>query len=79
MDGKTCAEPNEIEGGHGIFAGEFRVFSLGATLRGWLYLPDGTEGALPAVLMTHGFTATRTMTIDKYAEAIEEAGFAALV
>ena len=53
--------------------------SLGATLRGWLYLPEGVDGELPAVIMTHGFTATRTMTIDKYAEVFAEAGFAALV
>ena len=58
---------------------DFEFQSLGATLRGWLYLPGDVDGNLPAVIMTHGFTATRTMTIDKYAEAIAENGFAALV
>ncbi|PWJ20408.1 alpha/beta hydrolase [Jannaschia seohaensis] len=58
---------------------DFEFPSLGATLRGWLYLPEGRDGAMPAVIMTHGFTATRTMTIDKYAEIFAEAGFAALV
>lgn len=52
--------------------------SLGATLRGWLYLPTGS-GPFPAIAMTHGFSATRTMTIDKYAEEISAAGVAALL
>ncbi len=51
--------------------------SLGATLRGWLYLPDKRPAA--AVIMAHGFSATRHMTINKYAEAICAAGCAALV
>jgi pimeloyl-ACP methyl ester carboxylesterase len=51
--------------------------SLGATLRGWLYQPD-IELA-PAVAMAHGFSATRSMTIDKYAEAFYAAGFAVLL
>lgn len=42
-------------------------------------MPAGKQDDLPAVIMTHGFTATRTMTIDKYAEALAEAGIAALV
>jgi pimeloyl-ACP methyl ester carboxylesterase len=51
--------------------------SIGATLRGWLYQPD-VELA-PAVVMAHGFSATRSMTIDKYAEAFYAAGFAVLL
>jgi pimeloyl-ACP methyl ester carboxylesterase len=51
--------------------------SLGATLRGWLFQPD-VELA-PAVVMAHGFSATRSMTIDKYAEAFLGAGFAVLL
>lgn len=58
---------------------DFEFQSLGATLRGWLYLPAGGESDLPAVIMTHGFTATRTMTIDKYAEVFAEAGIAVLL
>lgn len=51
--------------------------SLGAALRGWLYQPD-VELA-PAVIMAHGFSATRSMAIDKYAEAFYAAGFAVLL
>jgi pimeloyl-ACP methyl ester carboxylesterase len=51
--------------------------SLGATLRGWLYQPDRAH--TPAVVMAHGFSATRSMTIDKYAEAFYAAGFAVLL
>ena len=51
--------------------------SLGATLRGWLYQPD--VPLAPAVVMAHGFSATRSMTIDKYAEAFYAAGFAVLL
>jgi uncharacterized protein len=56
---------------------EVEFTSLGATLRGWLYLPDKRPAA--AVVMAHGFSATRHMTINKYAEAICAAGCAALV
>jgi uncharacterized protein len=51
--------------------------SLGATLRGWLYQPD--VPLAPAVVMAHGFSATRTMAIDRYAEAFAEAGYAVLL
>src|SRR5436305_10783901 len=51
--------------------------SLGATLRGWLYQPDVPFA--PALVMAHGFSATRSMTTDKYAEAFYAAGFAVLL
>jgi len=51
--------------------------SLGASLCGWLLQPD-VELA-PAVVMAHGFSATRSMTIDKLAEAFCSAGFAVLL
>jgi uncharacterized protein len=51
--------------------------SLGATLRGWLYQPDAPFA--PAIVMAHGFSATRSMTIDKYAEAFYSAGLAVLL
>jgi len=51
--------------------------SLGATLRGWLYQPD--VSLAPVVVMAHGFSATRSMTADKYAEAFYAAGFAVLL
>src|SRR5258708_40340415 len=51
--------------------------SLGASLRGWIFRPDVTPA--PAVVMAHGFSATRFMTIDKYAEAFCSAGFVVLL
>jgi fermentation-respiration switch protein FrsA (DUF1100 family) len=51
----------------------------GVTLRGWLYTPDHAEGALPAVVMAHGFSAVKEMYLDRYAEVFSAAGLAALV
>jgi pimeloyl-ACP methyl ester carboxylesterase len=56
---------------------EVEFLSLGATLRGWLYQPD--VPLAPAIVMAHGFSATRCMTIDKYAEAFCDAGLAVLL
>jgi hypothetical protein len=53
--------------------------SEGATLRGRLYTPKRFSRPLPAVVMTHGFSATITMTIDHYAEAICSQGFSVLL
>jgi uncharacterized protein len=50
----------------------------GTTLRGWLHVPDGT-GPFPAVVLAHGFSATREMGLDRWAAALERVGFAALV
>ena len=47
--------------------------SEGSTLRGRYYKANGTRNA--TVVMTHGTSATITMSIDRYAEAICEAGF----
>lgn len=52
--------------------------SHGATLRGWLYRPEG-NGPRPGIVMAHGFTAVREMFLDRYAETFAAAGFAALV
>lgn len=54
---------------------EFR--SEGATLRGRLYRP-AARPPYPLVVMAHGFSATLPMVLDRYAEAIRDAGFAAL-
>ena len=51
--------------------------SEGATLRGRLYVPRG-KPPFPAVAMAHGFSATITMTIDRYAEELAANGIAAL-
>lgn len=50
----------------------------GVTLRGWLYAPEG-RGPFPAVVMAHGFTALKEMTLDRYAEVFAKGGLAALV
>lgn len=55
--------------------------SQGAELRAWLYLPaaSGVDLRVPLVIMTHGFSATRSMTADTYAERFREAGLAVLL
>jgi hypothetical protein len=52
--------------------------SQGAQLRGRLYRPDSRE-SVPVVVMAHGFSATITMTADRYAEVFCEAGLAVLL
>lgn len=51
----------------------------GVTLRGWHYVPDGAAGPVPTIVMAHGFSATKEMYLDRFAEAFAAAGFAALV
>ena len=51
--------------------------SEGATLHGRLYKHKGRSG--PVVVMAHGTSATITMVIDAYAEAILSAGFDVLL
>lgn len=54
--------------------------SEGALLRGRLYLPEGTAGTSPAVVMSHGYSATISgMVADRYAEVFSEIGFAVLL
>jgi uncharacterized protein len=51
----------------------------GATLRGWLYLPEGSSGPIPTIVMAHGFSAVKEMYLDAFAEAFTEGGLGALV
>ncbi|GAB3700413.1 alpha/beta hydrolase [Nocardiopsis oceani] len=51
--------------------------SQGATLRGRLYRAKESDDH-PAVVMSHGFTATIPMVMDRYAEALCDAGFTVL-
>jgi fermentation-respiration switch protein FrsA (DUF1100 family) len=51
----------------------------GVTLRGWLYVPDGATGPVPAIVMAHGFSAVKEMYLDAFAEAFAQAGLGALV
>lgn len=44
----------------------------------WLYRPEGT-GPSPLVVMAHGFSATRELRLDAYAERFCDAGLGALV
>ncbi len=53
--------------------------SEGVTLRGWLYKPDTGKGPFPAVVMAHGFSGVKEMTLDEYAEVFCAAGLAVLV
>jgi alpha-beta hydrolase superfamily lysophospholipase len=54
--------------------------SLGATLRGRLYLPRGDGRRPPVVIMAHGYSATAEgMVADRYAETFREAGLAVLL
>ena len=50
----------------------------GTTLRGWLYRPEG-DGPVPGVVMAHGFSATKEMYLDAFAEVFASAGLNALV
>lgn len=50
----------------------------GTILRGWLYLPEG-GGRRPGVVMAHGFSATKEMALDRFAEVFCAAGLVVLV
>jgi uncharacterized protein len=43
----------------------------GLALRGWFYVPDGAKKPVPTIVMAHGFSCTKEMFLDKYAEAAE--------
>ena len=52
--------------------------SEGVDLTGWIYAPD-SEPPWPLVVMAHGFSAPRHMSVDKYAEVFRAAGLAVLL
>jgi fermentation-respiration switch protein FrsA (DUF1100 family) len=53
--------------------------SDGVSCAAWLFRPDA-DGSLPLVVMAHGFSGTRELRLDAYAERFAaEAGVAALV
>jgi cephalosporin-C deacetylase-like acetyl esterase len=56
---------------------EFRTHD-GTTLRGWLYLP-AEGGRHPGIVMSHGFSATKEMALDAYADVLCGGGLAVLV
>src|SRR5882757_3280072 len=51
----------------------------GAVLRGWFYQARGVTGRTPCVVMAHGWTATKKMYLDKFAEIFAESGLAVVV
>jgi dienelactone hydrolase len=51
----------------------------GAALRGWFYRAPGAEGPVPCVVMAHGWTSTRHMYLDRFAEVFAAAGLAVVV
>jgi len=51
----------------------------GVTLRGWHYVPSKGKKRFPTIVMAHGFSATKEMYLDRFAEAFVDAGFGALV
>jgi len=54
--------------------------SVGATIRGRLYLPNRATEKRPVVIMAHGFSATiHGMVADNYAEEFYKAGYAVLL
>jgi hypothetical protein len=57
---------------------EFPGFG-GTALRGWLYRPDDAAESVPAIVMAHGFSATRHMGLTGFAEVFCAAGIAVLV
>src|SRR4051812_46809203 len=38
----------------------------GLTLRGWHYVPDGSSGRVPTIVMAHGFSAVKEMFLDRF-------------
>jgi len=53
--------------------------SAGLTCRGWLYRPEGGAEPLPAIVMSHGFSAVKEQGLPSFAERFCAAGFAVLV
>mgnify|MGYP000545481580 CR=1 FL=1 len=51
----------------------------GVTLRGWHYPAAGVDGPAPTVIMAHGFTATREIYLDDFAEVFSAAGLGVIV
>jgi fermentation-respiration switch protein FrsA (DUF1100 family) len=50
----------------------------GVVLRGWHYSPDGVDGTAPLVVMAHGFSATKEMHLDDFAEHFAAGGLGVL-
>jgi pimeloyl-ACP methyl ester carboxylesterase len=51
----------------------------GALLHAWFYPADPVAGGNPCVVMAHGWTSTKKMYLDKFAEIFTRAGLSVLV
>lgn len=51
----------------------------GVAMRGWHYLPDGSQGRVPTIIMAHGFSAVKEMYLDRFAEVFAKAGLGVIV
>jgi uncharacterized protein len=58
---------------------EIEFDAEGVTLRGWFYSPDDASDEAPCIVMTHGFSCTKEMGLEPFAEAFSAAGLACLV
>jgi uncharacterized protein len=51
--------------------------SHGVVCRGWFYKPQSSPA--PAIVMSHGFSAVKEQSLDRFASAFQSAGFAVLL
>jgi uncharacterized protein len=51
----------------------------GDRLRGWLFLPSGQAGKVPAISLAHGYAGVKEHGLERFARAFAEAGLVALV
>ncbi|MBI2801438.1 MAG: alpha/beta fold hydrolase [Gammaproteobacteria bacterium] len=51
----------------------------GVKLRGWFYKPKEGKGPFPTIILAHGFSGVKEMSLDDYAEVFVAAGMCALV
>jgi dienelactone hydrolase len=58
---------------------DVRIQSAGDNLAGWLYRPDEPNGAVPCIVMAHGFGALKEARLDAFAERFAAAGYAVVV
>lgn len=51
----------------------------GVTLRGWFYPAAGVSGPAPCIILTHGFSCTKEMGLEPFADVFSAAGLACVV
>src|SRR3954453_21398086 len=50
----------------------------GVALRGWLFRPGAPAGDAPVVVMAHGYNCLKEFYLDRYAQALADAGMVVL-